>query len=55
MGNRLQLHLLFNIQRLMTKNCNRQISMKWVYNNMEQLSVTKYNHLEIQSVKKLDM
>jgi len=29
--------------------------MKCIYNNMEQLCVTKCNHLEIQSVKELDI
>lgn len=29
--------------------------MKCIYNNMKQLRVTKCNHLEIQSVKELDI
>lgn len=29
--------------------------MKCIYNNMKQLCVTKCNHLEIQSVKELDI
>ena len=37
------------------QQANKKNSMKCIYNNMEQLCVTKCNHLEIQTVKDLDI